>query len=422
MILIGIGINLLLKELVMGRVRASLTVALIATIGIPFAAVSAQEVGSTTYPAGRTATAKTTKSTAVKSSPQQPTIRSNQRVLTPTGVRTSTYVPRHLRQDQAGAAPSKIQPVPADGSSIGSGAMIIEPEVGMDVGEVIDGDWVEDGAMDCNECGVCETDCCPPRPACWLDGFGGVLYSGEYFIGGQAHTGLSNRGTESQFGDECGFGFYGGANFGVPLNWLTCGFLSGQLGLSSVNSNLGGNPAGDAQHQLFVTGGFYRRVDYGLQGGVVADFMDAEWHFNPQVVQIRGELSWAYPAGHVYGFRFFEGVQDYEDEGSSIFDRATVDNYRFFARSPICAGGYTEFSGGWTQEGQGLFGADFDAPLSSCCALKSGMTYLFTSDGHDNDAWNIYVGISFRPQGKGWWQNYHRPMFDVANNGNLILQ
>lgn len=410
----------------MRRLRANLTVALVAAIGIPFTAVSAQQISSTTYPANQNTAARSVaktgaaKSTTTKPSATRVAVRSNQRVLSLGDARTTSYTPRHLRQEEMPSTTPSQELPGAQAPSIGSGAILVEPEVGMEVGEVIEGDWVEDGAMDCNECGICEVDCCP-RPACWLDGFGGVLISGEYFVGGQSHRGLASAQT-AQLDDECGFGFYGGMNFGVPLNWLTCGYLSAQLGLSSVNSNLGGDPAGDANHQLFVTGGFFRRVDFGLQGGVVADFMDADWHFNPRVVQIRGELSWAYPAGHVYGFRFYEGVQDHDDEGPFIFDRDTVDNYRFFARSPLCDGGYTEFSGGWTQEGQGLFGADFDVPMSECWAMKSGMTYLFTSDGHEQDAWNIYVGVSYRPRGKGWYDYYHRPMFDVANNGNLILQ
>ncbi len=412
----------------MRRVRASSAVALCVAICLPVAGASGQQATGTIYqyPAKKTSqvVASPTRDSANTAAVRVAT-RSGSRVLTPSGSRTTSYVPAHLRQDTAGGqatASSAPQPTLADQGSLGSGAVTMDQSIGAGVDEVIEGDWMQDGAMGCDECGVCETGCCPPRPPCWLDGFGGVLYNGEYFVGAEAHTGIGARNEQFQSFEECGFGYFGGANFGAPLHWLTCGLFSGQLGLSSVSSNLGGDPAGAVNNQLFVTGGFFRRVDYGLQGGVVADFMDANWHFDPRVVQVRGELSWAYPEGQVHGFRFTKGVQDYVDEQSPAFNRQALDTYRFFARCPIPCGGYSELMGGWTQDGQGLMGAEFEVPTKERLVLKSGFTYVFTDDGHDFDAWNIFVGVSFRPRGRAWYDDYHRPMFDVAHNGSLIQE
>ncbi len=302
-----------------------------------------------------------------------------------------------------------------DSEAYGSG-------IGSSVDEVIDGDWVEDGAMGCDECGTCPTNGCGDRPPCWLDGFGGILYGGEYFIGSEAHAGIGVRNQQFEGRDECGFGFFGGANFGAPLNWLTCGLFSGQLGINHVSSNLGGRQFGAVNNQLFVTGGFFRRVDYGLQGGLVADFLDADWNFEPRVVQVRSELSWAYPEGYTMGVRYTKGVQDYVDPNAQQFNRETLDAYRFFSRHPLCGGGYSEINGGWTRDGQGLLGGDVDVPMTDCVALKSGFTYVFTDAESDFDAWNIFVGITLRPSGRCWYDSYNRPMFDVANNGSLILQ
>jgi hypothetical protein len=365
----------------------------------------------------------------------RPKTRAGSQVFAQRNARTTNYVPRHLRQDvQAeGKANSTVQAAPADSSS--AGAPIQNGEVyGSGVvesfGDVADGEWTDNGCSDCGDCGSCDT-CGPcgacdidgcPRPPCWLDGFGGILFNGEYFIGAEAHSELGTFRQERQGSEDCGFGFYGGGNFGAPLNWLTCGFLSGQIGLNSIHSDLGGQTNGDVNNQLFVTGGFFRRVDYGLQGGVVADFLDQDWNFDPRVVQIRSELSYAFPNRYSFGFRAATGVQDFDDPQSRIFDRQTVDWYRFFSRHGLCNGGYTELNGGWTEGGQGLLGADLDVPLGEYTAVKSGFTYVFTDDAHDFDGWNIFVGVTLRPRGRGWYDHYHRPLFDVANNGTLIVE
>lgn len=414
----------------MRRGTSSSAIALVAAICLPFAAAGQQWSGSSTDdPARETSTLDASPRTS--RSAIRVSSRARSQVLSQAGARTNTYLPRHLRQDSAapeeGSVPSaaKIQPTPVGPQSLGNRAVILDSQIGADVDEVIDGDWVEDGAMECDECNACETECCPPRPPCWLDGFGGVLYSGEYFIGAEAHRSLGFDDPQTENGaelDDCGFGFYGGANFGFPLNWLTCGVLSGQLGINSINTNLNAAPSTVDDHEWFVTGGFFRRVDYGLQGGVVGDFLEESWEFDPRVVQVRGELSWAFPEGYVYGFRFAKGVQDFIDDQTPAFNRQPMDHYRFFARHPICGGGYSELAGGWSEDGQGLMSMAFDVPMKECVALKSGFTYVFSDDAHDADAFNIFLGVTLRPRGASWWDYYHRPMFDVADNGSLILE
>ena len=38
-----------------------------------------------------------------------------------------------------------------------------------------------------------------------------------------------------------------------------------------------------------------------------------------------------------------------------------------------------------------------------------------------NDAWNISVGLVFRPQGRCYYQSYDRPLFNVADNGSMMV-
>ena len=220
---------------------------------------------------------------------------------------------------------------------------------------------------------------------------------------------------------EGAFGFNAGANFGVPLNWLTCGFASGQIGLNSVHSSLGEDFVDSVNHQLFFTGGIFRRVDYGLQGGAVADVLDSSWYTDPRVVQVRGELSWAYPAGHSLGYRFQLGVQDFDDPQDRELSRSALDTHRFFYQHPLCGGGFGELFAGFTDESQALFGVDYDVAMSECVALRSGFTYLVPAEG-DEEAWNIGLSLVFRPRGSCWYQHYHRPMFPVADNGTLIIR
>ncbi|MFM7741156.1 MAG: DUF6666 family protein, partial [Planctomycetota bacterium] len=61
---------------------------------------------------------------------------------------------------------------------------------------------------------------------------------------------------------------------------------------------------------------------------------------------------------------------------------------------------------------------------------NSGFTYLFPKDhpepttfsGNSNDAWNVFVGMSWRPMGRSWYRNYDQPLLPVADNGSMVLR
>lgn len=286
--------------------------------------------------------------------------------------------------------------------------------------------------------GCCGRGGCPDGP-CYLSQFGKIFRNAEYFGGFSAFR--SNLFTapdgSGDLADDSSHGLHAGFNLGVPLCRLSCGFLSGQFGVRTVNTNFGGAQfTDDDRNQLFITTGIFRRVDYGLQFGVVADILRDEWFANSDLVQVRSEIGYVWQSGTSFGFRFAQNVQDDETDGdfnNVLFTNnlvTTNDWYRFFLRHEIARGGYGEVYGGWTDNDQGIAGLDFDFPLTNRLAFQSNFVY-YISDGDvpanqgflggtPNDSFNVSVGFSLRPSGRKYYRNYDRPLQDVADNGTMM--
>ena len=349
------------------------------------------------------------------------------------------------------------------GSPYGGGQIINEAPVYENV--IYDGGYsdgysegvVIDGGCGCGDCstgsqcgsggrdsGCCGRGGCPDGP-CWLGNFGKAFQTGEYFGGATGfqsplftQPGQDLPIDDNQLASDSSFGLYGGFNLGIPLCRLSCGFLSGQFGIRSVTSNFNGNEFTDEdRRQLFITTGLYRRVDYGLQFGVVADILHEEWFTESDLVQIRSDIGWVYPAGHTLGFRYATGVQDDTTNGSfngnefSDFFQTTDDNYRFYYRRNAPGGGYGEAFVGWAEASQTVFGVDVDLPVTDRVSFQSGFTAYFNDDevpagnfqgGNLNEAWNLFVGLSIKPQGRSWYRSYDRPLFSVADNGTMFVR
>jgi len=331
------------------------------------------------------------------------------------------------------------------------------------VGEsyIVDDGYV-DGGIGCDVCSTgfesgsvvsCDDGCCGRGGCpggcggpCWLGNLGRALRTGEYFGGVTGFQsplftapGQDLPIDENVFASDSSFGAFGGFNLGIPLCRLSNGFLSGQFGLRSVNTNFNGNEFTDEERrQLFITTGLYRRVDQGFQFGVVADILHEEWFTESDLVQVRGDLSWVYPSGHVFGFRYATNVQDEETEGTfdgnDFFDflQTTDDNYRFYYRRNAPWGGWGEAFFGWADAAQTIIGLDVDVPVTEFIAFQSNFTAFLNDDlvpddsnfqgGNQNEAWSLSVGISFRPQGRGWYRSYDRPFLPVADNGTFVVR
>ncbi len=354
-------------------------------------------------------------------------------------VAQASYVPRHMRMAQMvgdvplNGAAAMPQALPAvDPGMMASDAMVGESYVD-------EGDW--SGADPCcaDSCGdVCGPSCCdrggcPPGiiDECWLGGLGELLYRAEYFAGAACWDSPTFQDSRTSTYNG-GSGFYAGTNLGIPLCRLTCGLFSGQIGARGMQSEFNGSPN---VSQLFATGGFYRRVDYGVQFGCVLDYLREDSLFEAELMQIRGDLSWVYAGGDALGFRFAKGIQDDQvpevipGANQQQFRLQVLDNYRAYYRHLVCTGGYSDTFIGWTDDNHVVGGMEFDLPMTECVALQAGATWFLPTSNPDNvlggnaeDGWNIAVGFAFRPQGRCWYENYDRPILPVADNGSMMLR
>lgn len=304
------------------------------------------------------------------------------------------------------------------------------------------------GAGGCDACGepscggVCGTDyynCCLPIFRLQWCRF-------EFSAGVNAFTGPANSANTAAptatnpAGSRVGsssFGFYEAVNEGRSLKRLFGLDLAGQLGVRATQTGLSGSEfTGDTRNQVFVTGGLFRRVDFGLQYGVVVDYLNDDWWFHNDLVQLRGELSWNDGCAREFGYQFMAGVDDSTSDTTVINAagtrfRSTVsfeptDQHRFFFRGSTDGGGqYYAFVGG-TDRSDGLLGAGLSTAARRGMAFQAGTTYLIPNEGRRNggneeEGWNLSMGVIYRPGGRQACGRYCRPMFEVADNGTFMI-
>lgn len=267
-----------------------------------------------------------------------------------------------------------------------------------------------------------------PRPP--IDAF-------ELFGGVQGFTGPANRGGSGSFG------FHEGFNWGLPL----LGCMAWQWGANWTQSNFDGNYlTNDTRQQIFVTGGLFRRVDWGFQGGLVVDYLHDEWDYSADLVQLRGELSWLLNRCNDIGFWFAAGVNDAQNlalqrpvfSGTAntvrfVNSTGTLevnDLYAFFLRRQFATGGQGRLFGGFKSNSQGLVGGDASLPLNPCWSLRGN--FLYVTPGSDDspsdprftrESWNVSVSFVWTPfAGCRRGTNYYRPLFNVADNGTFVTR
>ncbi len=260
----------------------------------------------------------------------------------------------------------------------------------------------------------------------------------DLWLGVSGFSGPSNfitSGSNSSGQVEGSFGFHEGINLGSSLPSLLCGQLGGQVGVRAVQAQLDGSAASaDSRNQFFLTGGLFRRVDYGFQGGLVVDYLHDDWFYQADLLQLRGELSFLLTPCHDLGFRFTsneqtESVQAFLGTGPSpvTVDIATLETYRFFYRYLFgdCGRGQAEFNIGFTEDRDTMLGTQISTPLQGQLGLQTTATYMIpretASPAYASEAWNIGLAIVWTPgRGFGGGRDYYRPLFDVADNGSLI--
>jgi hypothetical protein len=335
---------------------------------------------------------------------------------------TTDYIPRHARSH------AEAGPAPFDSTSFGH----LHREEYLDESGVMEGEHYVDGAP--HDC-ACDGAGCE---ACFDDGcglggkLGCMLARTEFYQGVASFSGPVNRGGTGSFGVE------GGANLGAPLLGSVYG-LGWQAGVGGTLANLNGsNFTHDERRQFFATAGFFRRVDWGLQGGLVVDYLHEDWYANANLAQLRGEVSWVLPEGNDFGFWFTSGNGDDSvtatlQEGTALPTTSSehweVNNlYALFARRSFGNNAHGRVFAGWTSGSDGLLGGDFSIPFSDNWALRSAVTYVLPQEGelaggHEQESWNLGIQLVYFPYcGATDGHDYYRPLFNVANNGVLMVE
>ncbi|WP_146391384.1 DUF6666 family protein [Allorhodopirellula solitaria] len=307
----------------------------------------------------------------------------------------------------------------------------IEPGCGL---EPLQGD-----PCGCDACSSGIGACEHPRFPLFLPVLGVDWSRFEFYFGSQAFLNPLNvpstgSGTNANSGS---FGFHQGFNEGRDLKNLFGADLSAQLGLRATQNNLEGQHFTDQhRNQIFITGGLFRRVDYGLQYGLVLDYLNEDWYYHADLLQLRGELSWKLSRNHNFGFRWMAGLNDdtvptiVNDPAGALFagtqTATATDQYRAFYR--YCFGPtaqWTSYIGG-TDSDHFLIGSDMDVPLKGGISMKIASTYFApTGDTavpkYQAEGWNLGISMVYRPGCRTSTNRYLRPMFNVADNGSFFV-
>jgi hypothetical protein len=229
--------------------------------------------------------------------------------------------------------------------------------------------------------------------------------------------------------DAGNFGFNEGFNIGAKVPYALAGY---QFGWRGAQSQVNGDEATDIENQNFeefVTAGFFHRSCQGLQIGTVWDMLNEERFHARHFHQLRNELSFLNNC-HEFGATAIIGLNDQklkDDNGDDIFFEAT-DQFLLFYRIHGAKGGEGRIYAGFDNDSDTIVGADMLIPLGDRFSIQGGFTFLNPDaksgeDGASQEAWNISLGLVWHWDGQARksHENCYRPMFNVADNGYLIL-
>jgi hypothetical protein len=230
--------------------------------------------------------------------------------------------------------------------------------------------------------------------------------------------------------DSGNFGFNEGFNIGAKIPYALLGY---QFGYRATESQLNGDKNTDTSDQFvqsFVTAGIFHRSTQGLQFGVVWDGLVDERE-QKNYHQIRSEFSVLNCNCNEFGIGATIGVNSHRLEdpngGDDLVYQAS-DQYVLFYRLHGCNGGEGKIYAGVNNDSDGILGADTLVPIGGSFSLQSGFTYLIPHQkngeaGATNEAWNIGIGLVWHWDGQArkCYENCYRPMFNVADNGTMIV-
>jgi hypothetical protein len=338
---------------------------------------------------------------------------------------------------------------PGDGAIMEDGTVL---EGGMSDGTIVDedGNIIEGGDGfgfgGCTDCGIvpfagevspyydlnssarravrCDGICIPRR---FVDEI-------ALFVGPHAFKGPVDLGRNGNFGYQEGVNLSG--QFGRWLGLAPLG-LGYQVGATFLQSDFQGatvaSPQGQSRNQQFFTAGVFRRAHagYGVQGGVVYDYMHDTFYSKYSVAQLRAEISYLTLAGHEFGFWGAFNIYDGHGRVNGILTNySTLDLYNAFYRYNFANGTQGRLWAGATGHNGGDFGADVRLPLSNQWDLWGWYNYVIPSagaasgQGTAQQAWNLTMNIVWYPgrRGHGVHNTPFRSLFAPADNNWLIAR
>jgi len=236
------------------------------------------------------------------------------------------------------------------------------------------------------------------------------------------------KGPYDQDRDGGNFGFHEGFNASYKIPYTYAGY---QFGYEAAQSQLNGDENTDVAEshtQHFVTFGLFRRATDGLQFGAAWDALRDQRFEAVDFHQLRSEVSWMDCGRHEWGLSATVGVNEIEDEDDDEIVWQASDQYLLFYRYHGVKGGEGRFYGGWNDESDGIIGSDLTLPVHDRWSVQTGFTYLIPDarngeDGAGEEAWNVSLAMVWHwdCRARKMHDNPYRPLFNVANNGYLIV-
>jgi len=236
------------------------------------------------------------------------------------------------------------------------------------------------------------------------------------------------KGPYDQSRDAGNFGFHEGFNSGFKIPYTYAGY---QIGYEAVQSQINGTespPSNESHTQHFTTFGLFRRTQDGLQFGSAWDTLVDRRQDTRTFHQIRSELSWLDACTHEFGAMVIVGVMDHEDQDDEGIVWEATDQYTLFYRLHGKRGGEGRLYAGFTEDSDGILGADMLLPVHDRWSVQTGFTYMIPDAGKgplgaSEEAWNISLAMVWHwgCTARSSHCNPYRPLFNVANNGYMII-
>jgi len=240
----------------------------------------------------------------------------------------------------------------------------------------------------------------------------------------------------SDLGRNGNFGFHEGLNYGAPLISLFGRDFGYQIGAQVTHSNFKGNRVveqnDDARHQIFLTGGYFQRVEaWGIQSGVVFDYFHDDYYDRADLKQIRSETSLRLGELREIGYWGAYNVGGDTVQVSKWFSQCLQpeDLFAVFYRRHFSGGGQGRLWAGLSGNGDVFFGAETTVPMGTNWALENNFAYLLPqegagSDGQGQEIWAVSIQLVWYPgrPARCVFRDPYQPLLNVADNSMFMVE